>query len=81
MSGFVSQYTDERICLYKLIEMLLPRDAICSWIRMSERASSYKNALAVGATAIIEARIGWAMRSFNSGQAGKRSSDNFLRQG
>ena len=76
-----TQYTDLRNRSYKLIEMILPRDAICSWIRVSEKASSYKNALAVEATAIIEARIGWAMRSFNSGQAGRRASDNFLRQG
>ena len=51
-SGTETQYTDEQIRLYKLIEMILPRDAICSSIRVSERASSYKNALAVGATAI-----------------------------
>ena len=59
----------------------MPREAICSWVRVSEEASSYKNALAGGAAAIIEAKIGWAMRSFNSGQAGRRSSDNFIRQG
>ena len=34
--------------------MILPKDAICSWVRVSEEASSYKNALAVGATAIAQ---------------------------
>ena len=49
--------------MYKFIEMILPEYAICSWIRVPEEASSYKNALAVEATAIIEARIAWSMRS------------------
>ena len=52
--GTETQYTDFRIRRYKFIEMILPKDAICSWVRVSEEASSYKNALAVGATAIAQ---------------------------
>ena len=52
--GTETQYTDLRIRRYKFIEMILPKDAICSWVRVSEEASSYKNALAVGATAIAQ---------------------------
>ena len=36
--------------------LILPEYAICSWTRVPEEASSYKNALAVEATSIIEAR-------------------------